>query len=145
MNIHAIAGTIQEENRFTLFFDGCSKGNPGRGGSGAVLYEKDIGVWSASAYVGDRVTNNVAEYHGLILGLKEARDRGIKHVTVRGDSMLVVQQMRGEYTVRSANLRPSYNEAKALAAQFDTISFHHVYRDQNKRADALSNMGLEKA
>jgi ribonuclease HI len=128
---------------YTLFFDGCSKGNPGPGGSGAVIYHNNVEIWSNHKFIGENVTNNVAEYNGLILGLNEAVKKNIKHIHVKGDSLLVIKQMRGEYRVKSETMMKLYNEAKFLERQFDSIIYEHVYRKDNKRADELSNYGLE--
>ena len=132
------------ETDYILYFDGCCKNNPGPGGAGAVLYYKGEEVWGASKFVGIRATNNTAEYGGLILGLQEAIVREISDLTVRGDSQLVIKQMRGEYQVKSAKLLEIHHSAKSLAECFEHISFEHVYRDKNKRADELSNMALMK-
>jgi len=127
---------------FILYFDGSSKNNPGRGGAGAVLYQKtdkETEIFAFSHFVGENVTNNAAEYTGLIIGLTECLKRGVKNLCVKGDSLLVIQQMRGVYKVKSENLRGLYTQAKDLASQFETIEFRHVYREENKRADELSN------
>lgn len=133
--------------KHTLFFDGCSKGNPGPAGAGAVLYlenadgEKEE-IWATAAFVGAKETNNVAEYTGLVLGLAEANNRGIQNLVVKGDSKLVIEQMKGKYQVKAPNLIPLYKQAKQYSATFITIDFIHVYRNENKRADELSNQGL---
>lgn len=142
-------------NIYTLFFDGCSKGNPGRSGAGAVIYYNDnpvdgvgVGVgdelWAEASFVGLKETNNVAEYTGLIRGLERAVEIGIRRLTVKGDSKLIIEQMKGNYQVKSANLMLHYSKAKKLASatNFDKIDFIHVYRNENKRADELSNQGL---
>ena len=126
----------------TLFFDGCSKGNPGRAGAGAVLYDElKNEVFAESVFAGHSATNNEAEYTGLILGLNEALKQGTKELQVRGDSQLVIRQMQGKYKVNSPNLVPLHQCATMLASKFAKIEFEHVYRDSNKRADALSNLG----
>ena len=125
-----------------MYFDGCSKGNPGEAGAGAVIYHNRDEIWSASVYVGDKKTNNVAEYTGMIIGLTEAINRNIKQLSVKGDSMLVIKQMKGEYQVRSTNLTELFTISTQLASQFDIITFDHVYRHMNKRADELSNDGI---
>lgn len=128
----------------TLFFDGCSKGNPGKGGAGAVLYDsenKEIDI--CKSYVGDSVTNNMAEYTGLIIGLEKAVQLGISDIIVNGDSLLVIRQMKGEYKVKAPSLLELYKKTKELASTFHTISFCHVYRENNKRADQLSNEALQ--
>ena len=141
---------------YTLFFDGCSKGNPGRSGAGAVIYcnvdnneadnNKGAGdeLWAEASFVGVKETNNVAEYTGLIRGLERAVEIGIRRLTVKGDSKLIIEQMKGAYQVKSANLMLHYSKAKKLASatNFDKIDFIHVYRNENKRADELSNQGL---
>jgi len=127
-----------------LFFDGCSKGNPGMGGSGFVLYEEDgtTEIAVGSHFVGDYVTNNVAEYHGLVSGLKEAAKQSIEDLLVKGDSLLIIQHMRKEFQIRSSNLLPFYLEAAEAAKEFTRIEYKHIYRAENKRADALSNEGI---
>lgn len=136
--------TSKHSENYVLFFDGCCKGNPGLGGAGAVLYKDGIEIWSDSSFVGKNVTNNIAEYTGLILGLSQAVKVGIKQLTVNGDSQLAIKQMTGVYKVNSENLIELYKTAKQLEKSFDSISFNHVYRKDNKRADALSNDGLLK-
>jgi ribonuclease HI/probable phosphoglycerate mutase len=127
----------------TLYFDGCSKGNPGRAGAGAVLYDaQEAEVFAESVFVGFHATNNEAEYTGLILGLTEALKRGIiTELLVRGDSQLIVRQMQGKYKVNSPKLAPLHKCATTLASKFAKIDYEHVYRDKNQRADALSNVG----
>jgi ribonuclease HI len=126
-----------------MYFDGCSKGNPGRAGAGAVLYDpQGAEVFAESVFAGYSATNNEAEYTGLILGLNESLKRGITELQVCGDSQLVIRQMQGKYKVNSPNLAPLHQCASTLASKFSKIEFEHVYRNNNKRADALSNSGL---
>jgi ribonuclease HI len=137
----AISTSKNPEN-YVLFFDGCCKGNPGPGGAGAVLYKDETEVWSDCTFVGKKVTNNIAEYKGLIIGLNQAIKMKIKHLIVNGDSQLVIKQMTGIYKVNSENLIELYKTAKQLEKSFESISYNHVYRKDNKRADELSNNGL---
>lgn len=129
---------------YVLFFDGCSKGNPGAAGAGAVIYHNDIEIWSDAIFVGKRETNNVAEYSGLIHGLEEAVHQNIKQLSVKGDSELVIKQVNGLYKVKSSAMIPLYTRVKELQKNFEKIEFVHVYRDKNKRADELSNYGVAK-
>ena len=135
---------IFPETEHKLQFDGCSKSNPGIAGAGAVIYKFNQEISAKIQFVGNNSTNNVAEYTGLIVGLKEAIKLGIKRLHVEGDSMLVIKQMKGEYKVKSGNLIDLYNEAKLLEKEFEYISFKHIYRDNNKRADELSNLAISK-
>jgi ribonuclease HI len=135
---------IYPEIKYKLQFDGCSKSNPGIAGAGAVIYKFAEEISAKIQFVGNNETNNVAEYTGLIIGLKEAINLGIKEIDVEGDSMLVIKQMKGEYKVKSSNLINLYNEAKLLEKEFDIIKFKHIYRENNKRADELSNLAISK-
>lgn len=129
----------------TVYFDGASKGNPGVAGAGAVLYDGDIEVYSESVFVGPKATNNVAEYTGLLTGLRAALQLGKTNIIVKGDSDLIIKQMNGKYQVKSPNLVKLYEEAKNLVAQFEKVTFIHVYRNLNKRADELANLACSKA
>jgi ribonuclease HI len=135
---------IYPEYDYKLNFDGCCKGNPGLAGCGAVLYNFDKEIWSNHFFVGENATNNHAEYAGLILGLQQAKEFGIKNLNVEGDSQLVINHMKGVYKCRSPNLIELYNKAKELESSFDSIEYIHVLRNMNKRADELSNISVEE-
>jgi ribonuclease HI len=129
---------------YCMMFDGCSKGNPGPAGAGAVIYANNVEIWSRAIFVGDRETNNLAEYTGMLLGLNEAVRLKIRELVVKGDSEVVIKQMLGKYKVKSENLLDIHEQAKDLEKHFDKIDYIHVYRHLNTRADALSNEGLAK-
>jgi ribonuclease HI len=132
---------IFPQYEYSMNFDGCSKGNPGPSGIGAVIYHNGQEIWASCQYIGTR-TNNQSEYSALILGLKEALSRNIKHLHVFGDSQLVINQITNVYKVKNNLLQELYQEVQTLKTQFEYIEFTHVYREFNKRADALSNMAL---
>jgi len=127
---------------FKMNFDGCSKGNPGLSGAGAVIYEDNEEIWGDHLFVGEKFTNNHAEYAGLILGLQQAKKMNIKNILVEGDSLLVINQMSNIYNCNSPNLIELYNKAKELEKNFDKIHYQHVDRKFNKRADQLSNVAV---
>ena len=135
-----------KECNFKLQFDGCSKSNPGLAGAGAVIYDNitNVEIWNGNEFIGTNITNNYAEYMGLIIGLKQAQEMNVKQLIVEGDSMLVIKQMKGEYKVKSLQLIELYNEAKSLEKGFDCIHYTHIYRNNNKRADELSNIAVDK-
>ena len=135
---------IYPEYDYKLMFDGCSRGNPGLAGAGAVIYHFGKEVWSGDFFVGENFTNNHAEYAGLILGLQQAKAFGINNIKVEGDSMLVINQMKGIYKCKSANLIELYDKAKELEGSFENIEFDHILRNKNKRADQLSNIAVDK-
>lgn len=128
---------------FELYFDGCSKGNPGKGGAGAVIYHNQEEIWANYAFLGDNVTNNYAEYQGLIMGLNAALNLNIKNLTVYGDSKLVINQLNGAFQVKAGNLIECYNNAALIKNKLNYVTFKHVYRTENKRADKLANLGVE--
>lgn len=125
-----------------LFFDGCSKGNPGLSGAGAVIYKNGIEIWSQAFFVGEKKTNNEAEYSGLIGGLAAAVAQNLSNLEVKGDSLLVIKQMKGEYKVKAANIAVLHGHARALEKKIGKVTYSHVYRADNKRADELSNQGI---
>ncbi len=131
-----------EEHGYTLYFDGCSKGNPGKAGAGAVLYLNGEEIWADCLFVGDHSTNNEAEYSGLLLGLEKAVEMNCSPLIVRGDSLLVIQQMKGVYKCNSPHLKLLYSKAKQMTSQMTSIAFEHVPRKMNTRADELSNDGI---
>ncbi len=93
------------KEEYVLYFDGCSKGNPGIAGAGTVIYKNEEEIYTETTFVGDYETNNVAEYTGLIIGLGYAVNNKIQKLLVRGDSNLVIKQMNGEYQVKSTNIK----------------------------------------
>ena len=131
-----------QSDTYTLFFDGCSKGNPGKAGAGAVIYRNQIEIYSQSSFVGEKTTNNVAEYSGLIMGLEKAVDLNINRLHVKGDSMLAIKQLRGEVQSQFTFDCPPFQRAKQLEKQIGQVTYEHVYREYNNRADQLANQGL---
>jgi probable phosphoglycerate mutase len=129
----------------TAYFDGGARGNPGPAGFGVFIVD-DTGTPVAEIAAGIGVaTNNVAEYRGLIAALRWAVDHGVTALHVRGDSLLLVQQMRGIYKVKNEGLIPLHGEARQLCARIGHVTFEHVPREKNKDADRLSNLGMDQS
>ncbi len=123
--------------------DGGSRGNPGPAGCGAVLsLPSGEVVASLNKFLGN-TTNNVAEYQGLLLGLKAAREQGTASLEVRLDSELIVRQLNGQYKVKSPHLKPLYQEARNLLLAFDRVNIVHVRRELNRAADSLANEAMD--
>jgi ribonuclease HI len=128
--------------------DGGSRGNPGPAAIGAVVLDGTVdppGVLKTVSECIGVATNNVAEYRALIAGLEAARPYGARRVVVRADSELLVRQLEGRYKVKSEHLRPLFEEARALLADYDEVDLGHVRREQNVDADALVNAALDAA
>lgn len=124
--------------------DGGSRGNPGPAGYGAVVFADDhVRVLAErKEYIGV-ATNNVAEYRGLLAGLAAAAELGARVVAVRMDSKLVVEQMAGRWKVKHAAMIPLAEQARALVAGFDRVSFTWIPRAENSHADRLANEAMD--
>jgi ribonuclease HI len=128
-----------------LFTDGGARGNPGPAAYGFVLEAEDGTVLAAEGHAIGVATNNVAEYSGLVAGLRKALDLHIPDVEVVSDSELLVKQMRGEYRVKNEALRALFVEASTLARDLQTVEYRHVKRAHNELADRLVNEALDAA
>lgn len=127
-----------------LYFDGCSKGNPGPSGIGAVIYMDEQVIWSGSDFLGDFCTNNQSEYSALIFGLNKCLQFNFLDLEVYGDSLLVINQTNGKFKVSNKGLQPLHKTVIDLKSKFNRITFSHVPREKNTCADSLSNLGLTK-
>lgn len=127
-----------------LYTDGGSRGNPGESAIGCVLvdplegkvlkeYKEAIGIF----------TNNVAEYRALIAGLELAKNFHPNRLVCHLDSELIVKQLSGEYRVKMHTLQPLIEEIRELESIFADVSYVHVPRDENKKADMLVNQALD--
>jgi ribonuclease HI len=124
--------------------DGAARGNPGPASYGVVIRDgQGELVAKLKKYIG-RMTNNVAEYYGLIAALDYAESHGIRALRVESDSELMVKQMQGQYKVKSEDLRPLFERAKKMSLGFESFRIDHVYREQNREADALANEALDE-
>jgi len=131
--------------RLRLRVDGGSRGNPGTGAIGAVLEDSDGRVLETVSRVIGVCTNNVAEYRALLAGLEIAQKAGAQELEVLADSELLVKQVRGEYRVKNAGLKPLHEEAMGRLRQFRRVSVRHVRREDNAEADRLVNKALDEA
>lgn len=143
---------------YALNFDGAARRNPhGPAGCGWVVYklghygQNDSIVREGKWYLGEGVSNNQAEYQGLIEGLQYCLDAKIEcdELIIRGDSQIVIEQMKGTYQVRSDRIRPLHDKAMNLHDLLrqlfaDNIVFQHVSRDENTRADGLANRAIDQ-
>jgi len=127
----------------TAVSDGASRGNPGQAACAVIITDaggeellrrgRRLGV----------ATNNVAEYEGVLLALELAQTLGASELVLKLDSELVVKQLRGEYKIKNASLKPLADRAKGLIESFDHFDIIHVPREQTKDADKLANDELD--
>jgi ribonuclease HI len=131
--------------RIVAYTDGGARGNPGPAGYGVRIERPDGELIEEFAGSIGVATNNVAEYSGLIAALEWAIRHGYRQVLVRSDSLLLVQQMLGNYKVKHAGLQPLHARARLLARQLGDVTFEHVGRAKNAHADRLANAAMDDA
>ncbi|MFH1620809.1 MAG: ribonuclease HI family protein [Patescibacteria group bacterium] len=131
--------------KLTIQTDGGARGNPGPAGIGVVVLGEDGEVLEEHAEYLGVTTNNQAEYRAVILGLERAVALGATEVQVMADSELLVRQMNGEYKVKNPDLAKRYLEVKNLEVRLGgKVKYRHIRREQNKHADKLSNIAMDK-
>lgn len=123
--------------------DGGARGNPGPAALGVSIQTPDGTEIEGIGETIGVATNNVAEYSAVVRGLRRAAELGARRVLLRSDSELLVRQLNGAYKVRSAGLRPLHAEVLSLVARFERVTFEHVRRECNARADELVNEALD--
>ena len=133
--------------RLVVEADGGSRGNPGPAGYGALVRDADSGEVLAEVAAGIGVaSNNVAEYRGLIAGLRAAAEiPDVTSVEVRMDSKLVVEQMAGRWQVKHPDMRTLRREAAEVVAMLPAVTFTHIRRELNSHADRLANEAMDAA
>jgi len=139
-DIEAVLG--EEGGRAHCYFDGGSHGNPGPAAVGWVIVTDGGIVAEGNERIGE-ATNNVAEYEALIRVLEAAADYGFDEARIRGDSELIVRQIRGEYDTNAPDLRERRVRVRELLDGFEEWSIQHVPRELNERADELVNEALD--
>lgn len=139
-----------QKNKIIIFTDGGSRGNPGKAGAGAVIYdEKGLEIKAISKFLGKQ-TNNWAEYEAVIIGLETVQKIFGKklqetEVIVKMDSQLVQRQLSGEYQIKEETLFSQYIKVHNLIIKFfKDIKFVYVPRTENKRADELANQAMDQ-
>jgi ribonuclease HI len=135
---------VSAVDEVVVWTDGGARGNPGPAGYGVVVTDRDGAVLTELSEGIGWATNNVAEYKGVIAGLRRARELGARRVVVRADSLLVVNQQLGRWKVRNEGLLPLAAEVRRLARGFERVSWQHVPRARNRRADALANQAMDR-
>ena len=127
------------------YIDGGARGNPGPAGFGVRIEHADGTLVEEFSEAIGHATNNIAEYRGLLAALDWAKERGCRELHVRSDSLLLVQQMLGNYKVKNAGLQPLHAKARQLAREIGRVTFEHVGRSLNAHADRLANEAMDQA
>jgi ribonuclease HI len=135
------------KDQYMAYADGACRGNPGLAGCGAILYGPNGSeIASRMEFLGDKMTNNEAEYHGLLVALQLAKEFEIiqQHLMICMDSQLVIKQMQGLYRVKAPHLKVLHQEAKELAFNLPNIQFQYIPREENTKADQLANTAIDQ-
>ncbi|MFO7807446.1 MAG: ribonuclease HI family protein [Candidatus Moraniibacteriota bacterium] len=140
---------MERNNDVNIYTDGGSRGNPGVGGAGAVV-EYDGMIKKYHKFLGEKVTNNEAEYEALILALKKAKQVMGKErakrssVACYADSELMVKQLNHQYKLKNENIQRKFIEIWNLTLDFKKVDFSHIPREENKLADELANKAMNE-
>jgi len=126
------------------YVDGGARGNPGPAGFGVRIERADGSLVEEFCEAIGHATNNVAEYRGLLAALEWAKAHSHRELHVRSDSLLLVQQMLGNFKVKNAGLQPLHAKARLLAHEIGRVTFEHVGRAHNAHADRLANAAMDE-
>ena len=130
-------------NGATVYVDGGSRGNPGPAAVGYVVLGPDGKVIKRGGEFIGFATSRVAEYYAMKEGIEQAIELGLKHVRFIGDNLMMINQLKGVYQVKSKDLIPIYNDIQILLKEFEAVSFTHVKRSQNMEADREADSALK--
>ena len=128
---------------WTVFIDGGSRGNPGPAGAGVHITDDNRNVVFSGGFALGRMTNNQAEYQGLIKALELLVKAGAPEATIYTDSELMAHQLNGRYRVKSPDLKPLFEHARSLLSRLADWHVQHVRRERNAKADGLANEAMD--
>lgn len=137
-------------NKYLIHTDGGSRGNPGPAAIGVVIKKSDGGTKHEYGEFLGHATNNEAEYKAVIFALKKLKqlvgkkEAGAAKIEVHADSELLVRQLNGQYKVTAEKVQPLFLELWNLKLDFGEVVFKHVPREENKEADRLVNVALDR-
>ena len=130
-------------NSITINVDGASRGNPGPSGIGYVIHDsKGAIIEQGGEFIGF-ATSRMAEYYAMRKGIDRATELGYKTVKFISDSLMVVNQLSGIFSVKNQDIMPIYQDIQAKLSDFDAVSFTHVPRSQNALADHEANAAID--
>ena len=133
------------DDKINLFTDGCARGNPGQSGAGMHVTDLDGNtIKDKSVYLGNDLTNNQAEYKAIILGLELCAELSGEEINVYSDSLLVVNHLNGVFKIRNLALYELYEQVKSKEKEFEKVTYRHIRRNENGRADQLANIAVDE-
>ena len=141
---HPSGSPARTTGTIILHTDGCSHGNPGPAGCGAVLLDSSGAIIEELSKSIGTATSNEAEYHALIMGLDAVLERGARQVIIRADSQLLVRQLTGAYKVKSRRLMPLFLRVTRLLDKLSSWQAEHIPRKFNQHADRLATEAIRR-
>jgi ribonuclease HI len=134
---------ILNVNKVIIHTDGAARGNPGPAAIGVIIKDENSNFLARISRCIGVTTNNQAEYQAIIAGLEKANSLSARHVILKSDSELVVNQINGQYKIKNTGLRALYNRVVQLIGSLESFSISYIPREQNAGADALANEALD--
>lgn len=131
-------------NGVTINVDGASRGNPGPAGIGYIIHDNTGKIIEQDGEFIGFATSRMAEYYAMRKGVERALELGYKTVKFISDSLMVVNQINGVFSIKNQDILPIYKDILAKIEQFDAVSFKHVPRSENAIADHEANVAIDK-
>ncbi len=130
-----------------VFTDGGARNNPGPAGAGVVIYENGEKKAEVAQFLGEKQTNNWAEYEAVVIALGKLLEMGLRDhdIQFKLDSQLVVEQIKGNWKIKEPTLKPQVEKVQSLLKDFGKVTFTHIPREENKEADKLVNQAIDNA
>ena len=129
--------------KIEIFTDGACSGNPGAAGIGFVIRNNGKTIKEFSKDIGES-TNNIAEYTAVIYALQEALILRADEAVLNTDSELLYNQLKGDYKVKNANIKPLFEQVKHLMKGLRRVEVRHILRQKNKDADRLAKKAIKR-
>ena len=133
-----------KHEKIKIYADGGARGNPGPAACGAVIKDLKGQIISKHSRFLGQTTNNQAEYSGVILGLEEAKKLKAREIDFYLDSELVVNQLSQNFKVKNLSIQSAFVKVWNLSVNFKKVKYHHIPREENKEADQLVNLEIDK-
>jgi len=133
----------KNNEEYMLFVDGAARGNPGLGGVGIILIDKDNKPLVRKGIFIGNVTNNIAEYLAIYNGLKEAKKFGVKRLIIYSDSELAVKQLKGIYRIKNEKLKKIFHAIQDIIKEFEIVEIESIPREKNSECDKIANIAID--
>lgn len=131
------------ESTAEIYIDGASRGNPGKSGLGVLIKDKQGNIHKIKKFLGT-LTNNQSEYKALIAALEAAKELKKNRLKIYTDSLLLTNQINGNWRVSNPQITALHREAKGLITGFKHVEVNHVPRELNREADKLANEAIDE-